>query len=384
MIDKEFLMIPGPTPLSPRVVAAMTQPMINHRGPHFKKIFTETTTTLKELLNCSGDVYLLPSSGTGSMELAVENFTSRGDKVLVVDTGFFGERFYRMNVAHSRNAIRLKIPWGRAVYPEEVAEALKSNPDVKAIFLTHNETSSTIINNVKEITSKIREISDAFIIVDAVSSIGIAKIDMDNWNIDVVTGASQKGLMSPPGIGIVAVNNRGIKYTMQKESDAFYFNVKDLKKNADLGQPFTTFPVSILFGLSEALKMLREEGFENAYKRYITYKELVRASLRELGLKFIANDTDASPCVTGIYTPEGVAADDIVKTMRERYNVEIASIQGQLKGKAFRIGHMGFINSNDLLVTIAALECTLKDLGFEFDMGKSVKKFLELRRNYEV
>jgi len=384
MIDKEFLMIPGPTPLPPRVIAAMTQPMVNHRGPRFKKIFTEATVTIKEVFNCSGDVYLIPSSGTGAMELAVENFTKIGDKVLVVDTGFFGERFYKINTAHGRNAIRLEVPWGRAAHPEEIAEALKSNLDVKAVFLTHNETSSTIINNIKEIASKIREISDAFVVVDAVSSIGIAKIDMDNWGLDVVVAASQKGLMSPPGIGIVGISKRALEYAIQNGSEAFYFSVKELKRNADLGQPFTTFPVSDFFGLREGLKMLREEGFENAYKRHAIYKNLVRASLRELNLKFIANDTDASPCVTGVYAPEGISVDDIVKTMREHYNVEIASIQGQLKGKAFRIGHMGFINSNDLLVTTAAIECTLKDLGFAFELGKGVNKFLELRRNYEV
>ena len=384
MISKEYLMIPGPTPLPPRVVAAMTQPMINHRGPRFKEIFKEAIDTIKELINCSQDVFLIPSSGTGAMELAVENFTQRGDKVLVVDTGFFGERFYRINAAKGRNAIRLEIPWGRAVMPEEITEILTKDKDVKAVFLTHNETSSTIINNIKELSFAIREISDAMIIVDAVSSIGIAEINMDNWGIDVVVAASQKGLMSPPGIGIVATSKRAVEYVLSNESDAFYFSIKELKKNADIGQPFTTFPVSDFFGLREGLGMLREEEFDNAYKRHAIYKNLLRASLKELNLKFVANDNDASPCVTGVYAPDGIDADQIVKHMRERYNVEIASGQGQLKGRAFRIGHMGFINSNDLLVTIGALECTLRDFGYDLELGKGMNKFLELRRNYAV
>ena len=384
MISKEYLMIPGPTPLPPRVVAAMTQPMINHRGPRFKEIFSEAIDITKELINCSQDVFLVPSSGTGAMELAVENFTQRGDKVLVVDTGFFGERFYRINAAKGRNAIRLEIPWGRAVMPEEITEILTKDKDVKAVFLTHNETSSTIINNIKELSFAIREISDAMIIVDAVSSIGIAEISMDNWGIDVVVAASQKGLMSPPGIGIVATSKRAVEYALSNESDAFYFSIKELKKNADIGQPFTTFPVSDFFGLREGLGMLREEEFNNAYKRHAIYKNLLRASLKELNLKFVANDNDASPCVTGVYAPDGIDADQIVKHMRERYNVEIASGQGQLKGKAFRIGHMGFINSNDLLVTIGALECTLRDFGYDLELGKGMNRFLELRRNYAV
>jgi aspartate aminotransferase-like enzyme len=384
MINKEFLMIPGPTPLPPRVVAAMTQPMINHRGPRFKEIFKEAIDITKELINCSQDVFLVPSSGTGAMELAVENFTQRGEKVLVVDTGFFGERFYRINVAKGRNAIRVQIPWGRAVLPEEITEILTKDKDVKAVFLTHNETSSTIINNIKEISARIKEVSDGLIVVDAVSSIGITKIDMDNWGIDIIVGASQKGLMSPPGIGIVATSKRAVEYVLSNESEAFYFSVKDLKKNADIGQPFTTFPVSDFFGLREGLGMLHEEGFDNVYKRHVIYKNLVRVSLKELNLQFVANDNDASPCVTGVYAPDGIDADQIVEHMRERYNVEIASGQGQLKGRAFRIGHMGFINSNDLLVTVGALECTLRDLGYDLELGKGMNKFLELRTNYSV
>lgn len=383
MVDKEFLMIPGPTPLPPRVMAAMTHPMVNHRGILFKKLFGESRDILKKMLNISGDVFLIPSSGTGAMELAVQNFTHRGERVLVVDTGFFGERFYKINVAFGRDAIHLEIPWGKGAKPEAVKEAVRNDPTIKAVFLTQNETSSTVLNNIREISSAIREISDAFIIVDAVSSIGIAEIDMDNWGIDVVAAASQKGLMSPPGIGIVAVNRRAVDFALSSDNDSYYFNLKDLKKNADLGQPFTTFPVADFFGFREGLNILLEEGFENAYKRHEAYRTLVRDALKELNLKFVADDAVASPAVTGIYAPEGVNADEIVNMMR-KYSVEIASGQGILKGKAFRIGHMGFINSNDLLVTVGALECVLKDLKYEFELGSAVKKLLSVRRSLNV
>jgi aspartate aminotransferase-like enzyme len=384
MINKEFLMIPGPTPIPPRVMAKMSQPMVNHRGPLFKELFVEASELLKKMLHCSGYVFMFPSSGTGAMELAVQNFTKRGDKTIVVDTGFFGERFYKINKAYGRNAVRLEIPWGRAVEPDEIVEKILSEKDTKAIFITHNETSSTIINNLKKITSEIKKVSDAFIIVDAVSSIGIAPIDMDNWGIDVVAAASQKGLMSPPGIGIAAVNERALDFALSKELDGLYFSIPDLKKNYDLEQPFTTFPVPVLFGLREALDMLYEEGLENVYKRHETYRLLIRGSLKELNLNFVASDLHASPCVTGVYSPNGIDANEIVKRARDKYNVEIAATQGRLNGKAFRIGHMGFVNSNDLLVTISAIECALKDLGYEFELGKSVKKFLDLRREYEI
>ncbi|MCD6168097.1 MAG: alanine--glyoxylate aminotransferase family protein [Caldisericia bacterium] len=383
MIDKEFLMIPGPTPLPPRVIAAMTHPMINHRGPLFKKIFTETREILKKLINPDGDIFLIPSSGTGAMELAVQNFTNRGDKVIVVDTGFFGDRFFRINLSFGRDAVKLKIPYGRAVKPEEVVNFIKKEKDAKALFLTHNETSTAVANPLKEIVDAVRKVSDMFIIVDAVSSMGILKIDMREWGIDVVVGASQKGLMSPPGIGIVGVSKRALDFALGKD-DSYYFGIKNLKAKGDIGQPFTTFPVSTLFGLREALNILLEEGFEKTYERHRIYKKLVRESLKEIGLKFVANDEDSSPCVTAVFSPEGINGEEIVRVSREKYNVEIASIQGDLKGKAFRIGHMGYINSNDLLVTVASVESTLYSLGYKFDLGSGVKKFINLRLNSGV
>lgn len=384
MINKEVLMIPGPTPLPPRVVSAMTHPMVNHRGPVFRKVFAEIRELTKSLLNEPCDVFLVPSSGTGAMELAVQNFSKRGSKVVVVDTGFFGERFFKIAKAYERNAIRLEIPWGRSVTADEILELIKNNSDIETIFLTHNETSSTVINDIGAVSKAIRGVSNALIIVDGVSSMGIARIDMKDWPIDVVVGASQKGLMSPPGIGIVALSQKALEYALNNESGSFYFDIKELKKNGDTGDPFTTFPVSTAFGLREGLKMLFEEGLENVYERHKTYRKLVRESLSTIGLKFVADDVSASPCVTGVYAPEALNADEIVDSMRKRYNVEIARTQGKLKGKAFRIGHMGFVNSNDLLVTISALECTLKDMKFDFSFGSATSRFIEMRRKLDV
>lgn len=384
MINKEVLMIPGPTPLPPRVVSAMTHPMVNHRGPVFRKVFAEIRELTKSLLNEPCDVFLVPSSGTGAMELAVQNFSKRGSKVLVVDNGFFGERFFKIARAYERNAIRLEIPWGRSVTADEILELIKNNSDIETIFLTHNETSSTVINSIGAVSKAIRGVSNALIIVDGVSSMGIARIDMKDWPIDVVVGASQKGLMSPPGIGIVALSQRALEYALNNESGSFYFDIKELKKNGDIGDPFTTFPVSTAFGLREGLKMLFEEGLENVYERHETYRKLLRESLFTIGLKFVADDVSASPCVTGVYAPEALNADEIVDLMRKRYNVEIARTQGKLKGKAFRIGHMGFVNSNDLLVTISALECTLKDMKFDFSFGSATSRFIEMRRKFDV
>ncbi|MBC7194625.1 MAG: alanine--glyoxylate aminotransferase family protein [Caldisericia bacterium] len=384
MIDKEFLMIPGPTPLPPRVVAAMTNPMINHRGPKFKKIFLESIEILKKILNTDGELYMFGSSGSGAMELAVENFSKKGDKVLVVDTGFFGQRFYEICLSFERDPIRLQIPWGKSVKDDEILEILKKESDIKTIFITHNETSTGIINNIEKISKKIKEVSDALIVVDAVSSIGISKIDMLNWGIDVVVAASQKGLMAPPGIGIVALNKRALDFALKNERGSYYFSVKELKKRHDLGQPFTTFPVSNLFGLREALNLLLEEGLENVYKRHEGFKYLLRNSIKETNLNLLANDEDSSPCVTAVLLPEKINGDDFVKRVRERYNIELAGMFGDYKGKGFRIGHMGYMNSNDLLVTIAGIECALKDFGHSFNFGEATKKFLELRREIDI
>ncbi len=384
MLDKEFLMIPGPTPLPPRVIAAMTKPMINHRGPKFKKIFSETIEILKKMINCDGEIYIFGSSGSGAMELAVQNFSKEGDKVLVVDTGFFGNRFYEMCINFKRNPIKLKIEWGKAVKPEEILKILDENKDIKAIFITHNETSTGIINDIEKILKEIRNKTDAFIVVDAVSSIGISKIDMANWGIDVVVAASQKGLMSPPGIGIAALNKRAVEYALSDIHDSYYFSVKELKKRHDIGEPFTTFPISVLYGLREALQLLLEEGFENAYKRHLIFKYLIRESLKLTNLRFLANDEDSSPCVTAILLLEEISGLDFVKRIREKYNVELAGMFGDLKGKGFRIGHMGYMNSNDLLVTIASIESALLDFNHKFNFGEATKRFLELRREYEV
>lgn len=384
MIDKEFLMIPGPTPLPPRVVAAMTNPMINHRGPKFKKIFLESVDILKKILNTDDELYMFGSSGSGAMELAVQNFSLKGDKVLVVDTGFFGQRFYEICLSFGRDPIRLKIPWGKSADVDEIVNFLQEEKDIKTVFITHNETSTGIINDIEKICKKIKETRDILIVVDAVSSIGISEINMKDWDIDVVVAASQKGLMSPPGIGMVALNKKALNFALNNKVDSYYFSIKELKKRFDVGEPFTTFPVSVMFGLREALNLLMEEGLQNVYKRHENFKYLVRESLKTTNLRFLANDEDSSPCVTAVLFPDNINGEDFVKRIREKYNIELAGMFGDLKGKGFRIGHMGFMNSNDLLVTIAGIECALKDFNYEFNFGEATKKFLELRREFEV
>ncbi len=384
MIDKEFLMIPGPTPLPPRVVAAMTNPMINHRGPKFKKIFLESVDILKKILNTDDELYMFGSSGSGAMELAVQNFSLRGDKVLVVDTGFFGQRFYEICLSFGRDPIRLKVPWGKSADVDEIVNVLQEEKDIKTVFITHNETSTGIINDIEKICKKIKETRDILIVVDAVSSIGISEINMKDWDIDVVVAASQKGLMSPPGIGMVALNKKALNFALNNKVDSYYFSIKELKKRFDVGEPFTTFPVSVMFGLREALDLLMEEGLQNIYKRHENFKYLVRESLKITNLRFLANDEDSSPCVTAVLSPDNINGEDFVKRIREKYNIELAGMFGDLKGKGFRIGHMGFMNSNDLLVTIAGIECALKDFNYEFNFGEATKKFLELRRELEV
>lgn len=384
MLDKEFLMIPGPTPLPPRVLAAMTKPMINHRGPKFKEIFIEALDILKKMVNCDGEIYMFGSSGSGAMELAVQNFSKQNEKVLVIDTGFFGNRFYEMCINFKRNPIRLKIEWGKTVKEEDILKILAENKDIKAIFITHNETSTGIINDIEKILKSVRDKTEAFIIVDAVSSIGISKIDMENWGIDVVVAASQKGLMSPPGIGIAALNKRAVEYAIKNELDSYYFSIRELKKRHDIGQPFTTFPVSVLFGLREALNMLLEEGFEEAYKRHLNYKYLVRESIKLTNLNFLAEDKDSSPCVTAVLLPKEINSIDFVKRIREKYNVELAGMFGDYRERGFRIGHMGYVNSNDLLVTIASIESALLDFNHNFLFGEATKRFLQIRRDFNI
>lgn len=370
---RQHLLIPGPTPLPERVIRSMCKQMINHRGPQYERILEEVTEGLKKVLFTEeGEVFTFPSSGTGAMEAAVQNFLSPGDKVLALVTGLFGERFAEIAEAMGCEVRRLEFDWGKPSDPEEVRRAL-SEGAFKAVLLTQNETSTGVVNPVKEICQLAKE-QEALCIVDAVSGLCAVPLYMEEWEVDVVVAASQKALMTPPGLSLLALLPRAKEWEEKAQCPRHYFDLRLARKYLERWQNPYTPPIPQIFALHEALKMLMEEGLEAAFDRHKTVGKAAREGVKAMGLKLLVEDDSyASPAVTAIVLPEGVNDSLLRKEMRERYGVVIAEGQGPLKGRAVRIGHVGYVLPSDILLALSALGEGLGAQGVEVDLGAALK-----------
>jgi aspartate aminotransferase-like enzyme len=373
---KEYLMIPGPTPVPDSVLSKMAMPMINHRGKEFAQILKDVTEKMKKVYLTKGDVILLTASGSGGMESAVVNFLSPGDKAIFCVTGAFGDRWAKMGKVYGADVIRIETPVGEGVTPEIIEDNLKKNSGVKAVYVTHNETSTTITNDL----SKIGEIAHkygAIVAVDAVSSLGAIELRMDEWQLDVVVTASQKALMTPPGLAFVAVSERGWELHKSAKMPRFYFDLGEAKRMAENGETPFTPAVSQVFAIDTALDLLLSEGLENSWNRHKLLGKAVREGVKALGLKLLAKEEFASNAVTGVYPPEGVPADDLRRKVKAR-GVTLAGGQGALKGKIFRIGHIGYILDTDIIVTLSIIGETLREMGYNVDPTLGVRKAMEV------
>ncbi len=373
---KEFLMIPGPTPVPESVLRKMAMPMINHRGKEFAQVLKNVTEKMKKVYLTESDVLLLTASGSGGMESAVVNFLSPGDKAIFCVTGAFGDRWAKMGQVYGADVIRIDIPVGEGVTPEIIEDTLKKNPGVKAVYITHNETSTTITNDLSNI-GEIAHKYGAIVAVDAVSSLGAIELKMDEWQLDVVVTASQKALMTPPGLAFVAVSERAWELYKSAKMPRFYFDLGEAKRMAENGETPFTPAVSQVFAIDEALDILFSEGLENSWKRHKILGKAVREGVKALGLKLLAKEEFASNAVTGVYPPDGISADDLRRKVKER-GVTLAGGQGKLKGKIFRIGHIGYILDTDIIVTLSVIGETLKEMGYEIEPTLGVKKALEV------
>lgn len=373
---KEYLMIPGPTPVPDSVLSKMAMRMINHRGKEFAQILKSVTEKMKKVYLTKGDVILLTASGSGGMESAVVNFLSPGDKAIFCVTGAFGDRWAKMGKVYGADVIRIETPAGEGVTPEMIEDNLKKNPGVKAVYITHNETSTAITNDL----SKIGEIAHkygAIVAVDAVSSLGAIELRMDEWQLDVVVTASQKALMTPPGLAFVAVSERAWELHKSAKMPRFYFDLGEAKRMAENGETPFTPAVSQVFAIDTALDLLLSEGLENCWKRHKLLGRAVREGVKALGLKLLAKEEFASNAVTGVYPPEGISADDLRRKVKAR-GVTLAGGQGVLKGKIFRIGHIGYILDTDIIVTLSIIGETLREMGYNVDPTLGVRKAMEV------
>lgn len=375
---KYNLMIPGPTPIPTRILSAMNHDMIGHRGPLFSAVMKEVMEGLRWAYETKNDIFIYPSSGTGGMEVAVVNTLSPGDKVIVLNIGNFGARFAKICKAYGVDVNDVKFERGKPADPEVLKAELKKGP-VKAVLMQQNETSTGVLNDVKTLAKVVRDNQpDALVIVDAVSGMMAAPLKTDEWDLDVVVSGSQKAFMVPPGVAAVSISARAWKAYENSKCAKHYWDFAFMKEQAPKGHTYTTPPESLIFGMREGLKMLQEEGRENVFARHKANRDLLRTASKALGLKLLADDAHASPAVTAIFPPDGVDAEEVRKLMREDFGMEVAPGQGDLKGKIFRIGHLGYVDSFDLIGAFAALEILFKRLGAKINFGAGVKAAMEL------
>ena len=377
-MDEILLMLPGPTTADPRVLAAMSKAVVNHRGAKYGEILTETTELMSKVFQTPNKSYLLTGSGTAAMEAAIANTVAPGEKMLNVVGGKFGERFMKIAQTHGIDAQELAVEWGTAVTPKQIEEALDENEDIKAISVIHNETSTGVAAPIEEI-GKVMRNYDALYIVDTVSSLAGDYVDVEKFGIDVCVTGSQKCLAAPPGMAAITLSDEAWKAVDNVETNTYYLDLKAARKSGNKNPPETPYTpsVSLTYAMNEALKIVMEEGLENRVARHHKAAKASVAAVKALGLELFADEAVSSATVTAVKMPEGIADADFRGTTRDKYGVELAGGQDHLKGNIFRIGHMGCISYKELVQTFAAIGMTLKGLGAIDDAGAGVASITE-------
>jgi serine---pyruvate transaminase len=371
---KRYLLTPGPTPVPPEVLAALSQPVVHHRSPDFRPVYDRTLARLKEVFRTEGDVLLFGSAGTGAMESAVANLCSPGERVLVVSAGHFGDRWRAIASSYGTAVEALEYAWGEVPSADDLAGRLADLDGVTAVFLTHSETSTGVVCDLQALAAAASE-HGALSVVDAVSSLGAVPVETDAWGLDVVLSGSQKALMTPPGLAMVSASERA--WAARGDSPRFYFDWERTRKaQGALDAPFTP-PVSIVAGLDVALGLLLDAGLEAVFDRHVRLGRACREGAKAMGLDLFSPDEDRSAVVTAIRAPEGIDATELVLTLRDRFGITIANGQGPLKGKIFRIGHIGYFDVFDITTALAAVELVLADLGADIERGVSVTRALD-------
>ncbi len=376
-MKKKYLLAPGPTPVPSSALLAMATPIVHHRAPEFAPVLKEVQEGLKYLFQTKNDVIMLASSGTGGMEGSVANLLSKGDKALVVVGGKFGERWRDICNAYGVETINIDVTWGEAVDGSIVKKHLDENPDIKAVLLQASETCTGVMHPVKEIADYVKERENTVLIVDAITGLGVFNLPMDDWGLDVVVTGSQKALMLPPGLAFVALSDKAIKMMETSDLPKYYFNFKkELKAIAKNSTAYTP-AVSLIVGLKDILSMLREEGLENVFARHEKLANATREAVKALGLTLLAPNAPSN-ALTAVNAPEGTDAGSIVKLYREKYGITVAGGQDHLKGKIFRLAHLGYSDTFDVVIAISALEMILAELGVDFEKGAGINKAMEL------
>lgn len=375
---KEFLLIPGPTPIPPEVALAMAAEMFNHRGPKFKTLQDELIASLKSVFQTEGRIFILTTSGTGAMEAAIVNFLSPGQRILSLTNGAFGDRLAAIAEVYGIKVERLESEWGRPLDFQALEDKLKadSNGAISAITVVHNESSTGMMNDLSLI-SKIRGDHPALLIADTVSSMGAVDIPVDRWQVDVCFTGSQKALMLPPGLAIISVSERAWAAAAKASNSKYYFSLEKAQDFLEKGQTPFTPAISQMVAMQKGLELYFAEGREEVYARHRRMAGAARAAARALGLSLLVEDPYASMTVTAIKKPPHMDVGEMRSVLSQQFGVEIAGGQGKLSGEVFRFGHLGAIVEMDMIVGIAALEMALKTLGYPVELGQGVKAVQE-------
>ena len=355
-------MIPGPTPVPEKVLQALGKHPIGHRSKEFQDLVKSTTENLKWLHQTQNDILTITGSGTAAMEAGIINSLSKGDKVICGENGKFGQRWVKVAKEFGLEVIKIDAEWGNPLNPDDFKKILEKDKEkeIKAVILTHSETSTGVINDLKTISSYIREHKKALSIVDCVTSLGASNVPVDEWELDIVASGSQKGYMIPPGLSFISMSEKAWKASENSNLPKFYLNLKSYRKSLSSNSNPYTPAVNLVFALDESLNMMKEEGLENIFARHNRHKLAMSHAVKALNLKLFADIESLSPAVTAIET-EQIDAEEFRKEIKNKFDILLAGGQDHLKGKIFRVGHLGYVNDRDIITIIAAISNTLLD-----------------------
>ena len=376
-------MIPGPTPVPERVLEALGRHPIGHRSKDFQNIVQSTTENLQWLHQTKNEILTITGSGTAAMEAGIINTLSKGDKVICGENGKFGQRWVKVAEEFGLDVIQINAEWGKPLDPERFKNILENdrNKEIKAVILTHSETSTGVINDLKTISKYIKNHKKALSIIDCVTSIGAFNVPTDEWELDIVASGSQKGYMIPPGLSFISMSKKAWEANEVSNLPKFYLDLKSYKKSLlNNSNPFTP-SVNLMFALDEALKMMKEEGLENIFHKHDRHKRAISEAAKKLNLKLFASENSLSPSITAIEA-QGFDAESFRKSIQVKYGIQLAGGQDHLKGKIFRVGHLGYINDLDIISVITAIGLTLyeKNIVNQINIGNALieaKKYLE-------
>jgi aspartate aminotransferase-like enzyme len=378
---KRRLFTPGPVPVPDRVRLAMAQPIINHRAADFLPVFRACREGLQRMFQTESPVLLFAASGTGAMDAAVSNLLSPDDHALVIRGGKFGERWGEICEAYGVRTTYIDVEWGKAVDPADVAAALEANPDIRAVYLQPSETSTAARHPVREVAEVVHRDGDRLVVVDAITAVGVYDLPMDDWGLDVVLSGSQKAFMMPPGLAFMGVSERAQRFMQDAKCGHYYFDLEKELAALPSDQTSWTPAVNLLVGLAEALSIiLDEEGLEATFARTEKLAHATREAMGAIGLDLLAPDAP-SPACTAVMVPEGVDGPALRKTLRDQYGYTVADGQGRLKGKIFRIAHLGYFDRFDTIGCIAAVEMALSSVGYVHEVGEATRTATLLLRD---